>query len=118
MLSYKYYLNTVTRTVSKHTNYSQKQLVISILIGGFYIACLNNYMFRPLYRPSSGLTQYFAVWQCWFCVWLNFIYIYIFIGRFIPKKVTKQTPIKYTLKAVCVPVVNLVPNIFLIHSVF
>jgi hypothetical protein len=22
----------------------------------FYIACLNNYMFRPLYRPSSGCT--------------------------------------------------------------
>ena len=29
---------------------------------------------------------------------------YIFIGRFIPKQVSKQTPIIYS--AVCVPVVN------------
>ena len=42
---------------------------------------------------------------------------YIFIGRFIPKQVSKQTPIKYTRKAVCVPVVNSTPSIYLICSV-
>ena len=36
--------------------YSQTHLVMFILLRGFYIASLNNYMFRPLYRPSSGLT--------------------------------------------------------------
>ena len=39
---------------------------------------------------------------------------YKFIGSFIPKEVSKQTPIKYN--AVCVPVVNLAYNIFLIYS--
>jgi hypothetical protein len=29
---------------------------ICIAKGVFYIACLNNDMFRPLYRPSSGCT--------------------------------------------------------------
>jgi hypothetical protein len=47
-----------------------------------------------------------------------YTYIYLFIGVFMPKEVSKQTPIKYTIKVVCVPVVNVTTNVFLIHSVF
>ena len=34
--------------------YSQTQLVMSILLRSFYIDCLNNDMFRPFHRSSSG----------------------------------------------------------------
>ena len=30
----------------------------------FYIACLNNYMFRPLYRPSSCCTLCYSKANC------------------------------------------------------
>jgi len=37
--------------------YSETQLVMFILLRGFfYVAYLNNCMFRPLYKPSSGWT--------------------------------------------------------------
>ena len=40
----------------------------------------------------------------------------IFIGKFIPKQVLKQISMIYS--AVCVPVMNLSHNLFLIYSVF
>jgi hypothetical protein len=30
----------------------------------FYITCLNNYMFRPLYRPSAGCTLAYYTANC------------------------------------------------------
>jgi len=34
--------------------YSHTQLVMFILLGSFYINCLNNDMFQRFHRPSSG----------------------------------------------------------------
>jgi len=46
------YLNTLKITsISKMRS---NTIYIYIAKRCFYIACLNNYMFRPLYRPSSG----------------------------------------------------------------
>ena len=43
---------------------------------------------------------------------------YVFIESFIPKEVTKQTNKMYLKCSVCVPVVNLASNKFLIRSFF
>jgi len=46
----------VDRIISIGKMQSNTTFNICITKRFFYIACLHNYMFRPLYRPSSGFT--------------------------------------------------------------
>jgi hypothetical protein len=57
----------------------------------FCIACLNNYMFRPLYRPSSGCTlPYYKA---------NYtIYVFVFVDEI------SFTSIKFVFKIITVAV--------------
>jgi len=45
-----------------------------VLLCGFYIACLNSYMFRLLYRPSSGWTLSYYKAHCKICNGFVFVH--------------------------------------------
>jgi len=96
MLSYKYYLNTVTRTVSKHTATVLSCCHINITL------------------TQSHIAKVYSVFL--FCTAFK-VKVYIFNGKSISKYVSEATPIKYTSKIVCTGF-ELTPNIFLIRSFF
>ena len=97
MLSYKYYLNTVTRTVSKDT-----------------VTVLSCYHINITLTVTRTVDLFFVIF---FHSVPKLMGIHL-SGSLFPRNLSKQTPIKWTLKIMCVQVVKLASGVFLIHSIF
>ena len=76
----------VDRITSVGKMQSNTTFNICIAKSFFYIACLHNYMFQPLYRPSSGCTLSYYKANC------TVYSVFVFVNE------VSCTSIKFSLK--------------------
>jgi len=78
----------------------------------FYIACLNNYMFRPLYQPSSGCTlsyykPNYTIYNVLCCICLHFTDICVLINA------TGMSHLKDIIIVIIIIITILITSVFL-----
>ena len=119
MLSYKYYLNTVTRTVSKHTATVLSCYHINITLTYSHLPSVNTHLLSFILSCKYYFNIVTRTITLLYVIILQIVpKLSVYITRnFISKYISEHSPLLYTLKTVFALLANLATNIFLVHLV-